>query len=177
MRCKAIVFVLGAFISIGVMNGVNKIENLSSEIESQYTSKFKLPKKIKPKKVIKKVVKKSKKENELEYWSEVTGRKVAKVTKINARLSFYSSDPSENGGYSGIDCRGNKLKYGTIANNYYPLGTKIYIKDFGLMSVNDHGGHNFNSWNNFDVYINGSMDYVNSLGLQNKSAWILEFAE
>ena len=176
MRCKAIVFVLGAFISMGVMNEVNKIEILSQETESQYTSKFKLPKKIKPKKVVKKV-KKSKKEKELEYWSEVTGRKVSKATKINARLSFYSSDPSENGGYSGIDCRGNKLEYGTIANNYYPLGTKIYIKDFGLMSVNDRGGKHFNSWNNFDVFINGSRSYVNSLGLQNKNAWILEFTE
>lgn len=160
-----------------MMNTVNKIEILSSETESQYTSKFKLPKKIKPRKTVKKVVKKSKKEKELEYWSKVTGRKVSKVTKINAKLSFYSSDPSENGGYSGIDCRGNKLEYGTIANNYYPLGTNIYIKDFGLMKVNDRGGKHFNSWNNFDVFIEGNMDYVNSLGLQNKNAWILEFAE
>lgn len=176
MRCKAFVFVLGVCISIGMMNTVNKIEILSSETESQYTSKFKLPKKIKPKKV--KVVKKSKKEKELEYWREVTGEKVSKVTKINARLSFYSSDPSENGGYGGIDCRGNKLKYGTIANNYYPLGTKIYIKDFGLMSVNDRGSNkHFNNFSNFDVFMNGSRSYVNSLGLQNKTAWILEFAE
>lgn len=161
------------FISTSIMCKSNKIEIIDNKTESEYTSKQKLTKKIKPKK---KVIKKSKQEKELEYWSKVTGRKVIKVTKINAKLSFYSSDPSENGGYT-TDCQGNKLKYGTIANNYYPLGTKIYIKDFGLMSVEDRGGCHFNSWNNFDVFINGNMDYVNSLGLKNKTAWILDFAE
>ena len=161
------------FISTSIMCKSNKIEIIYNKTESKYTSKQKLTKKIKPKK---KVIKKSKKEKELEYWSKVTGKKVIKVTKIRAKLSFYSSDPSENGGYT-TDCQGNKLKYGTIANNYYSLGTKIYIKDFGLMSVEDRGGCHFNSWNNFDVFINGNMDYVNSLGLKNKTAWILDFAE
>lgn len=150
----------------------NKIETLDNNTENEFTAKQKLTKKIKPKKVIKK----SKKEKQLEYWSEITGKTVTKVTKITARLSFYSPNPSENGGYT-TDCQGNKLKYGTMANNYYSLGTKIYIKDFGLMSVEDRGGRHFNSWSNFDVFINGSMDYVNSLGLKNKTAWILEFAE
>lgn len=174
MRCKIISFFMCLFISIGIMCRSNKIQTLDNKIESEYTSKQKLTKKIKPKK---KVVKKSKKEKELEYWSKVTGKKVIKATKITAKLSFYSPDPSENGGHIGIDCQGNKLKYGTVANNYYPLGTKIYIKDFGLMSVEDKGGKHFNSWNNFDVFINGNMDYVNSLGLKNKTAWILKFAE
>ena len=173
MKCKIISFFMCLFISTGIMCKSNKIEIIDNKTESKYTSKQKLTKKIKPKK---KVIKKSKKEKELEYWSKVTGKKVIKVTKINANLSFYSSDPSENGGYT-TDCQGNKLKYGTIANNYYSLGTKIYIKDFGLMSVEDRGGCHFNSWNNFDVFINGNMDYVNSLGLKNKTAWILDFAE
>lgn len=172
MRCKIISFFMCLFISTSIMCKSNKIEIIDNKTESEYTSKQKLTKKIKPKK---KVIKKSKQEKELEYWSKVTGRKVIKVTKINAKLSFYSSDPSENGGYT-TDCQGNKLKYGTIANNYYPLGTKIYIKDFGLMSVEDTGGSHFNSWVNFDVFITGSMDYVNSLGLKNKTAWILDFA-
>lgn len=172
MRCKIISFLMCLSISIGIMCRSNKIQTLDNKIESKYTSKQKLTKKIKPKKVIKK----SKKEKELEYWSDVTGKAVTKVTKITAKLSFYSNDPSENAGYI-TDCQGNELKYGTLANNYYPLGTKIYIKDFGLMSVEDRGGRNFNSWSNFDLFMDGSMDYVNSLGLKNKSAWILKFAE
>ncbi|WP_312286709.1 hypothetical protein [Terrisporobacter sp.] len=173
MRCKIISFLMCLSISIGIMCRSNKIQTIDNKIESKYTSKQKLTKKIKPKK---KVVKKSKKEKELEYWSKVTGKKVIKVTKITAKLSFYSKDPSENGGYK-TDCQGNKLQFGTLANNYYPLGTKIYIKDFGLMSVEDRGGRNFNSYVNFDLFMDGSIDYVNSLGLKNKSAWILKFAE
>jgi len=173
VKCKIISFFMCLLISLSVIGRSNKIVTISNKTESKYTSKQKLTKKIKPKK---KVIKKSKKEKELEYWSKVTGNKVVKVTKITAKLSFYSKDPSENGGYK-TDCQGNKLQYGTLANNYYPLGTKIYIKDFGLMSVEDRGGNHFNSWNNFDLFMNGSIDYVNSLGLKNKNAWILKFAE
>lgn len=145
---------------------INKINTLDTQVEKRYIDKVKIKKK--------KVVKKSKKNKELEYWSDVTGREVKSVKKIKAQLSFYSSDPTENAGYNGIDCQGNKLTYGTIANNFYDLGTKIYIEDFGLMTVNDRGGA-FNSWTKFDVFMNGSKEYVNSLGIKNRNAWVIEF--
>lgn len=74
------------------------------------------------------------------------------VKEVNFILSFYSSDPSENGGYT-VTCTGKSFKYGMVASNVYPLGTKIYLDGYGLFTVADTGGGHFDNYNRLDVLI------------------------
>lgn len=183
MRCKIISFLMCLSISIGIMCRSNKIQTIDNEIESKYTSKQKLTKKIKPKK---KVVKKSKKEKELEYWSKVTGKKVIKVTKITAKLSFYTDLDCENyQGCNGKTSSGVKLHDGVIANNKYKMGTTFYFKGYGEYKLLDRGGKGLNTWSNFDMYIPrnyGESDKyyynrVNNMGIRKTTGYILKFSE
>jgi len=73
--------------------------------------------------------------------------------ELEITLTFYTSLAEENGGFSGINCSGRKLTSGTVANNVLPLGTEIYTKEFGTLTVSDRGGDNFNTINRLDVYI------------------------
>lgn len=76
-------------------------------------------------------------------------------------LTFYTSLPQENGGYTGINCTGKKLISGMVANNVLPLGTEIYTNEFGTLTVSDRGGNNFDTIHRLDVYIprnNGEND-------------------
>jgi 3D (Asp-Asp-Asp) domain-containing protein len=74
-------------------------------------------------------------------------------SQLDIVLTFYSSLGVENGGYTGINCRGKKLLPGTVANNILPLGTKIYTEEFGTLTVEDRGGNNFNTIHRLDVYV------------------------
>lgn len=70
-------------------------------------------------------------------------------------LTFYTSLPSENGGWS-LTASGKKISNipkPMIANNYYPLGSKIYLEGYGLLKVEDRGGKDFNSSTGLDIYI------------------------
>lgn len=73
--------------------------------------------------------------------------------ELDITLTFYTSLAEENGGFSGINCIGKKLTSGTVANNVLPLGTEIYTKEFGTLTVSDRGGNNFNTVNRLDVYV------------------------
>lgn len=73
--------------------------------------------------------------------------------EVEITLTFYTSLAEENGGFSGINCSGKKLTPGTVANNVLPLGTKIYTKEFGTLTVADRGGNNFDTIHSLDVYI------------------------
>lgn len=73
--------------------------------------------------------------------------------EVEITLTFYTSLAEENGGFSGINCSGKKLTPGTVANNVLPLGTKIYTKEFGTLTVADRGGNNFDTIHRLDVYI------------------------
>ena len=77
-----------------------------------------------------------------------------KTKEISFKLSFYTTLPEHNGGYtktaSGESIVGLK---NVVANNYYPLGTKIYLEGFGTMRVADRGGSDFNSSTRLDVLI------------------------
>lgn len=92
--------------------------------------------------------------------------------ELDITLTFYTSLPEENGGFNGINCSGEKLTAGTVANNVLPLGTEIYTKEFGTLTVSDRGGDNFNTINRLDVYIpredgESDQDYfrrVNNMG-------------
>ena len=75
-------------------------------------------------------------------------------------LSFYTSLPSENMGYT-TTAWGQQLKYGMVASNVYPRGTIIYLEGYGEFEVQDKGGSNFNNSNRLDVFIprlNGESD-------------------
>lgn len=92
--------------------------------------------------------------------------------ELDITLTFYTSLPEENGGFNGINCSGEKLTAGTVANNVLPLGTEIYTKEFGTLTVSDRGGDNFNTISRLDVYIpredgESDQDYfrrVNNMG-------------
>lgn len=181
MKCKIISFFMCLLISLSVISRSNKIVTTSNKTESEYTSKQKLTKKIKPKKVIKK----SKKQKELEYWSKVTGKKVVKVTKINAKLSFYTDLDCENyQGCNGKTSSGVKLYDGVIANNKYKMGTNFYFKGYGEYKLLDTGGKGLYD-NNFDMYIprnygesdKNYFNRVNNMGIRKTTGYILEFAE
>jgi 3D (Asp-Asp-Asp) domain-containing protein len=93
-------------------------------------------------------------------------------SELDITLTFYTSLGEENGGFSGINCSGKRLTPGTVANNVLPLGTEIYTKEFGTLTVSDRGGNNFNTISRLDVYISreageSDKDYlirVNNMG-------------
>lgn len=102
---------------------------------------------------------------------EVSSRGLSgEVREVDFIISFYSSDPSENGGYT-VTCTGQPFQYGIVASNVYPLGTKIYLEGYGLFTVADRGGDHFNNYNRLDVLIppkyEGEPNYkqrVNNMG-------------
>ena len=95
-------------------------------------------------------------------------------------LTFYTSLPEENGGYT-VTCQGKELKNGMVASNIYPLGTKIRING-KIFTVSDRGGKNFNHSNRLDVLVErnsgeSNSEYlkrVNSLGKVKVTGYILE---
>jgi len=69
-------------------------------------------------------------------------------------VSFYTGLEEENSIHGNVDCKGRPLEKGVIANNVLPLGTKIFLeKDYGIRTVSDKGGQNFNSLNYIDLYV------------------------
>lgn len=73
-------------------------------------------------------------------------------TPISITMTFYGDFASENGGYEGIDASGNKLKLGTVASNYYPMGTQFEFNG-QIFTVSDRGGSKLNSPNKLDVFV------------------------
>ncbi|MGU8523331.1 hypothetical protein ACV3OO_11935 [Clostridium perfringens] len=74
------------------------------------------------------------------------------VEEIDFIISFYTNTKDENGGYT-VTCTGQPLRYGIVASNVYPLGTKIYLEGYGLFTVADRGGSHFDNYNRLDVLI------------------------
>ena len=60
---------------------------------------------------------------------------------ITMRSTAYTSDPSENGGYS-TTAMGTAIRYGVAAvdPNVIPLGTRLYIEGYGYARAEDTGG-------------------------------------
>lgn len=102
--------------------------------------------------------------------------------KTDIVLTFYTSLAEENGGYRGINCIGQKLIPGMVANNVLPLGTEIYTSEFGTLTVSDRGGNNFNTIHRLDVYIprnneESDSDYlkrVNDMGKVKVDGYIVQ---
>lgn len=76
----------------------------------------------------------------------------SKIEWIEFELTFYSSLPSENGGYT-VTCLGEDLQYGMVANNVLDLGTEIYLEGWGTFTNSDRGGSNFDVIHRLDVLI------------------------
>ena len=72
---------------------------------------------------------------------------------IDLVFSYYTDLLEENGGYTGITCTGEPLKYGHIASNVWELGTQFKTQDGQIFTVADKGGNNFNSYNRVDCFI------------------------
>jgi len=68
-------------------------------------------------------------------------------------LTFYTALESENSKAGAITCRGRKLSRGMIASNVYKLDTQIYLEEYGIRTVADRGGNNFNTSNRLDVFV------------------------
>lgn len=84
---------------------------------------------------------------------EISSRGLSgEVEEIDFIISFYTNTKDENGGYT-VTCTGQPLRYGIVASNVYPLGTKIYLEGYGLFTVADRGGSHFDNYNRLDVLI------------------------
>lgn len=188
MKCKIISFFMCLLAITITIQKVNKLETIDSYAESKYVSKEKDKKPKKVKKVKKTIITKPKpkKITELEYWSDVVGKKVTKVTKVNAKLSFFTDLDIENyEGCGGMTASGHKLFDGVIANNLWSMGTIVYFKGYGEYQVLDTGGNGLNTWNNFDMYIprlsyENDLSYyqrVNNLGIKSTTGYVLEITE
>lgn len=103
-------------------------------------------------------------------------------SETDITLTFYTSLAEENGGFSGINCSGKRLTPGTVANNVLPLGTEIYTREFGTLTVADRGGNNFNTIHRLDVYVpretgESDKDYlirVNKMGRVNVKGYVIK---
>ena len=76
-------------------------------------------------------------------------------------LTFYTSLDNENG-YGAVTCQQKPLSRGMVANNIHSLGTQIYLEEYGIRTVADHGGENFNVYHRLDVFVarrDGESDY------------------
>lgn len=187
MRCKIIVFLVAMLSSVALNYNINKAETIDTKTETKHIEQIKERKKEKKVKgKSKPKPKKTKEQERREYWSNVLGRKVAKVTKIKAKISFYTSLACENGGYAGITASGKRLREGMVANNYYSFGTNIYFKGYGLKEVQDRGAKSvFNNYTSFDVFVPrnyGESDSqyfkrVNNMGVKTVTAYVFKFEE
>ena len=165
-----------------------KVDIIHAQVESRILKKHKdeiRKEKKKEKQREKEREKKRKKQEQLDYFSNLTGKKVVKVTKKTIKISFYTDLDCENyEGCGGLTASGVKLYDGVVANNSYSFGTDLYIKGYGLKEVLDRGGRGLYG-DNFDVFVpriygeSDSMYYrrVNNMGVKTVKAYFLEYAE
>lgn len=120
---------------------------------------------------------------ETRNWRLPLGITVDQLQPIQAKLSFYTSLPSENGIYGLKTASGIDMREDTVANNFLQFFTDVYIEGYGLKEVHDTGSPKyFNTYNKFDVYIprnpgESDSDYhrrVNNMGRQTRQAYIIK---
>ena len=97
-------------------------------------------------------------------------------------LTFYTSLESENSSSGAVTCQNKPLSPGGVANNVIPQNTKLYLKDYGQVIVNDKGSDKyFGVDNRLDVFIereSGESDRhyshrVSSYGVQKVQGYII----
>lgn len=100
---------------------------------------------------------------------------------VEFTLTFYTTLNEENG-WGPINCLGEPLAAGMVANNVLPLGTKIDLGDYGVVEVRDRGGNNFNVMHRIDYLVmrnpgESDREYfkrVNNYGVKKVMGYIVE---
>lgn len=109
------------------------------------------------------------------YWTKKTGKKVVKVKKVKCKIYHYVA--------YGKYCATGKITKQTVANNYYPIGQKMYIDGYGMKVVRDRGGKGLNTPYKIDVYIprikgesnKRYLKRVSKMGVKTKNVYLLWF--
>lgn len=122
-------------------------------------------------------------EKELHFQKEKDKDKKKELEYREFILTFYTSLESENSSAGAVTCQNKPLTPGGVANNVIPQNTKIYLKGYGQVTVNDRGSDKyFGVDNRLDVYIPrepGESDRqyskrVNNYGIQKVQGYILK---
>lgn len=100
---------------------------------------------------------------------------------VEFTLTFYTTLDEENG-WGPINCLGEPLAQGMVANNVLPLGTKIDLGEYGVVEVRDRGGSNFDVMHRIDYLVmrnpgESDKEYftrVNNYGVQKVMGYIIE---
>ena len=150
---------------------------LNCELEYQRdTFQAKVHRDIKSKELIKQKVN-ERIDKQIERQEKAEQERIEKENSYNIDfvLTYYSRHPSENGGHN-CTCIGTPLREGIVANNYYPIGTKLELEDGRIYVVEDRGGtKHFNNYNRLDVFIDTyDVNYVNSLGVTKIKGRVIE---
>lgn len=114
-----------------------------------------------------------------------TGLDIKDYKKVDMKCSYYTSLAVENGGYEGLTYKGENLEFGMVANNRYPLNTKILVGDT-LKTVKDIGAEShFGNYERLDVFVprnpgESDSEYlkrVNNYGKNTVESYVLELEE
>ncbi|MBY6838651.1 hypothetical protein [Clostridium botulinum] len=98
-------------------------------------------------------------------------------------LTFYTSLNCENSIHGAVNCHGQKLSRGTVANNSIPQFTQIYLEGYGEVTVSDKGSFKFfNNSYHLDVFIERELNEsdknyfnrVNNMGRQKVKGRIIK---
>lgn len=109
-------------------------------------------------------------------------KNVVYLQPVDFEVSYYTDLNCENG-FGPINCKGEKLVQGMVANNVLSLGTQIYLPELGLKTVADRGSDKyFSKFNAIDVFVPrnpGESDKqyykrVNNLGRHTVRGYILK---
>ncbi|MFQ9980357.1 MAG: 3D domain-containing protein, partial [Finegoldia magna] len=116
-----------------------KAKNTTKESPKDRDARLAKERKIQAQKLAEKR-KKEKEERAKEKQAQSAPKNVSGRT-ITMRSTAYTSDPSENGGYS-TTAMGTAIRYGVAAvdPNVIPLGTRLYIEGYGYARAEDTGG-------------------------------------
>lgn len=117
---------------------------------------------------------------ELDKISQKVGFEVSDVTLIEFKCTYYTSLPSENGGYT-VTCEGKPLEGNIVANNTLPLGTKILINNT-VYTVKDKGSSRFRKITRLDILVERNqgesdeeyLNRVNNLGVEYIEGYIIK---
>ena len=117
---------------------------------------------------------------ELDKISQKVGFEVSDVTLIEFKCTYYTSLPSENGGYT-VTCEGKPLEGNIVANNTLPLGTKILLND-KVYTVSDKGSSRFRKITRLDILVERNqgesdeeyLNRVNNLGVEYIEGYIIK---
>ena len=114
-----------------------KAKNTTKESPKERDARLAKERKIQAQKLAEK---RKKEQEEKEKQAQSAPKNVSGRT-ITMRSTAYTSDPSENGGYS-TTAMGTAIRYGVAAvdPNVIPLGTRLYIEGYGYARAEDTGG-------------------------------------